>query len=760
MSGAALVHPAPLATGTGEVADIVADYGADPTGVTDATAAIQNAVNSGKPVWMPPGTYLLGGTITIPSTGVRIFGVGMGDTVLNWQCTAYAFQYTGPTNGQLAPSYVELSEFTIAGNFTTNLNSAFNNPATPDSVQVAVAIYGMERVRLFHVELTDAPYFGFSIHACKIVDIESCMASLICRDCFSCVDSAWVSVRGCRLDHCDDDAITAGVNSPPPAWFLDSQQNFICEGNHLTDTYAIRIDNRKQFTVVGNIIDRAKSHAISIGGITGSSTGGFGCVSANSITNVIDEAALPGISPEDGDNQCNYIEIYGYAAKGALNAPPGQNDPTTGTVVPLYAHLYDDGTSPASAGSIGILITGNVFARTRPTGVAYTAWGEGPMFTRRGWYSGTVPASAMPGYGMILAGSVDDLTLVDNKFRGLSVGFSLGTLAGVTTRFQTIRIRGCSFTDIATAVGVGFGGFGGIVDITMEDCNFDLDPYRISTQRTAPGAATWNGTGRFPVVWAGNGMSLLLRRCTLRNAYSASDGSPIGGEGNVVYASIAATGLNAGNAGVGYIPHAGEIWKFVEVNQTVTSADFGALLQIPILDATAQPSTGTWVEGQHVHNTVPTLGAGLITLGWARFTTGGDNVAGRDWGQIIGAGGTMAVQGMQTLLALGGAGAQTITAADIVAGYSLRSGQTAAVTDTLDTASHIVAAIPNCAVGTAFKFRSLNEGPFTQTIAAGAGITLAGTATVAASTWREWMGMVTSVSTPAITFTNIGSGSA
>jgi hypothetical protein len=82
------------------------------------------------------------------------------------------------------------------------------------------------------------------------------------------------------------------------------------------------------------------------------------------------------------------------------------------------------------------------------------------------------------------------------------------------------------------------------------------------------------------------------------------------------------------------------------------------------------------------------------------------------------------------------------------------------VTDTLDTASDIVAAIPNCAVGTSFKFRSLNEGPYTQTIGAGAGITLAGTVTVAASTWREWMGVVTSVTTPAITFTNIGSGSA
>lgn len=751
---------ASLATRFGQVADVVADYGADPTGAADATAAIQNAVNSGKPVWMPAGAYLLSGTITIPATGLRIFGAGMGVTVLNWQCTASAFNYPGPTNGQLAPSYVELSEFTIAGNFTTNPSSAFNNAAAPDSNVVAVAIFGMERVRLFHVELTNAPYFGFAIHSCKIVDIESCMASMVCRDCFSCVDSAWVSVRGCRVDHCDDDAITAGVNVPPVAWFADAQQNFICVGNHLTDTYAIRVDNRKQFTVAGNIIDRAKSHAISVGAITPGATGGFGSITGNTITNVIDEAGLPGISSEDGDQQCNYIEVFGYSASGGLNAPPGQNDPTTGTVVPLYPNLYSTASNAPSSGSIGLLIADNVCARTRATGVAYTAWGEGPLFSRRGWFSGLVPASAMQGSGAFLAGSLEDVTLVDNKFRGLSAGVTLANVAGVTTRFQTVRLRGCTFTDISVAAAIGIGAFTGIADIVAEDCTFDLDPYRVSTQRSSAGAATWGGTGGYPILWAGNGMGITLRRCTLRNAYSYSDGSPVGGEANTILANVAGVGANAGNAGVGYIPHAGETWRFIELNQTVTSSAFDTLLQLPSFDATAQPGSGTWVAGQHIHNLTPSLAPGLMTLGWARLTTGSGNVAGTDWAQILGMGGTVAAAAQQTVLGLSNAAGTTITAANITAGYSLRSGQTAAVTDTLDSAANIVAAIPNCAVGTTFKYRSVNGGGFTQTLAAGAGTTLSGTMTVAPGAWREWMGVVTNVASPAITFTNIGSGSA
>ncbi len=751
---------ATLATRFTHYADIVADYGADPTGQADATAAIQAAVNSGKPVWVPVGTYLLGGTIEIPATGLRIYGAGMGLSVLAWSCTASAFNYSGPTNGQLAPSYVEMSAFSIVGNFTTNAGSAFNDPATPDSAEVAVSIYGMQRVRLHHLELSGAPYFGFSIHACKIVDIESCMASMIARDCFSCVDSAWVSVRGCRVDHCDDDAITAGVNVPPPPWFADAQQNFICIGNHLTDTYAIRADNRKQFTIADNIIDRAKSHAISIGAITPGATGGFGSVTGNSITNVIDAAKLPGISPEDNDDQCNYIEISGYAASGGLNAPPGQNDPSTGTVTAFYDHLYDVTANAPSAGTVGLMVSGNICARTRPTGVAYTAWGEGAMFTRRGWFSNTVPATAMAGGGVVLAGSVEDVTIADCTFRGLAAGVSFGTIAGVTTRFQGVRIRGCSFGDISTAGSIGIGGFSGVADITFEDCDFDLDPYRISAQRTMVGAATWGGTGGYPILWAGNGMGITLRRCRLRNAYSIGDGSPMGGEGNTILASVAGIGLAAGNAGVGFIPPAGRMWQFVPLDQAVTSASFDTLVQLPTPDATTMPVSGTWVQGAHVHNTTPALSGGLITLGWARLTTGATNVAAADWAQILGLGGTAAAAAQLGLYGLDVAGPTSLTASQIVSGCSIRAGQTAAVTDTLDTAANIVAAIPNCSVGTALRFRSVNAGAFLQTVAAGVGITLSGTMTVAPGTWREWIGIVTGVTTPAMTWTNIGSGSA
>jgi len=48
----------------------VLDFGADPTGVADSTAAIQNATNSGKPVYFPAGIYKMLSPVTYTGTVV------------------------------------------------------------------------------------------------------------------------------------------------------------------------------------------------------------------------------------------------------------------------------------------------------------------------------------------------------------------------------------------------------------------------------------------------------------------------------------------------------------------------------------------------------------------------------------------------------------------------------------------------------------------------------------------------------------------
>jgi len=71
-------------------------------------------------------------------------------------------------------------------------------------------------------------------------------------------------------------------------------------------------------------------------------------------------------------------------------------------------------------------------------------------------------------------------------------------------------------------------------------------------------------------------------------------------------------------------------------------------------------------------------------------------------------------------------GAGTLTAAGITAGLITRSGSTAAYTDTTDTAALIIAAVPRYRAGQSWLLTIKNTVAFTQTLAAGVGVTLAG----------------------------------
>jgi hypothetical protein len=66
-------------------------YGADPTGVIDSTTAIQNAVATGKNVYIPEGNFKISGTIPIVTSGQRIQGAGRYKTVITSSATGDTF---------------------------------------------------------------------------------------------------------------------------------------------------------------------------------------------------------------------------------------------------------------------------------------------------------------------------------------------------------------------------------------------------------------------------------------------------------------------------------------------------------------------------------------------------------------------------------------------------------------------------------------------------------------------------------------------
>ena len=117
---------------------------------------------------------------------------------------------------------------------------------------------------------------------------------------------------------------------------------------------------------------------------------------------------------------------------------------------------------------------------------------------------------------------------------------------------------------------------------------------------------------------------------------------------------------------------------------------------------------------------------------------------------------SVVLPGRGAKVAIATVGAGTLTAASIVGGLIMRTGPTAAYTDTTDTATALLALLDDPAVGDSFHFTHVNGVAFACTVAAGAGVTLAGVTANAASKVRSYSVEVTNVGTPAVTITGIG----
>lgn len=89
----------------------------------------------------------------------------------------------------------------------------------------------------------------------------------------------------------------------------------------------------------------------------------------------------------------------------------------------------------------------------------------------------------------------------------------------------------------------------------------------------------------------------------------------------------------------------------------------------------------------------------------------------------------------------------TLTAAGLVGGEILRSGPTAAFSDATDSAANIIAALPGSVVGSSFNILIKNSTAFTQTITAGAGVTLPSTVITPAFAVNNYVATVSTAST-------------
>jgi len=118
---------------TGEVINIL-DYGAVADGVTDASSAIQNALNdaatSKKSVYIPAGVYAIGATITAPSY-FSLFGdpqnYTSGDNDPAGERYGSVFLFTGSINSPVIYADMQSVDAFALRNLSIRVSNTFNN---------------------------------------------------------------------------------------------------------------------------------------------------------------------------------------------------------------------------------------------------------------------------------------------------------------------------------------------------------------------------------------------------------------------------------------------------------------------------------------------------------------------------------------------------------------------------------------------------------------------------------------------------------
>jgi hypothetical protein len=105
----------------------VLDYGADPTGVADSTAAIQAAVNASKTIYLPNGTYTISAPIrlALPNPlNLTIFGESQENTIIKSAAsmTNKNMLWFGNSTGYGA-QYITVRNLTVDGRAAANGNT-------------------------------------------------------------------------------------------------------------------------------------------------------------------------------------------------------------------------------------------------------------------------------------------------------------------------------------------------------------------------------------------------------------------------------------------------------------------------------------------------------------------------------------------------------------------------------------------------------------------------------------------------------------
>ena len=637
----------PLGEMRGEVIRVADFLGAPPNG-QDATAAMVTALSlaanrGGGIVELAAGVWsftTMGAPFSVPShTTVR--GAGRHLTSILWDDTTPYNLFSAFSSASVRAVDIEFCDFTVTGSWQTN-GVGGTYPflmSRVDGLQWRNVCSEYSRV------------MGIVARNCTDVTVRGCVVRYSARDGINLAECAAVTIEGNTVEHCDDDGIAVHSDIFDP-WVV--RKNVVIANNRVFDCQGIKVLAPRATAVIGNVVDCCRSQGISFAteAATLTSTEGMSAamvslICGNVVTNIINRQNIDNLN-----QNAPGIYITGDSARaGTLAAPPGEAKASNATVIDPYPYFAANSnlSTVATTGSHSLIVANNFIGRLLPAcnGTVtspklyahYSDYGFGQMFTRNGWLNPQLAESDMMGGSVVLTGGViRDVLITGNVMRGMLSGLVLGD----AVRLENISFRGNQVIDCRS--------YGVLVNTTatmrayIDDNIFDLDPFFRSSLRGAGG--TWTALGEPTGIKVQSGSGGIVRRNVVRNLNRDSDiptDTVSAGwlfDGNLIEADPVTVGFSTANKGVGQIrAAAGVLLTQVECNPG--SVNFGKILTTPTGSAISMPASGKWLSGHFVRNATPAVSGGLMTLGWARLTTGSGNVLGTDWSQALAVGGSV-----------------------------------------------------------------------------------------------------------------------
>lgn len=600
-------------------------------GVTDDTAAFRKAWDiacSAK----NPTLYLEAGVMLI-SSAATLFTVVNNMSVIGANDGAYAIKWVEGSLTILfgrrwdAPGRahnVAFKDFAVIG---THGDGGVYSPAD----RYPFLTYAVDSLLHEGVRVEKTRVMAIAARGCTNVRAHYCTVRYCARDGINFADCDDYKITHCLGEYVDDDVFAAhndtndridrrGVISDNTARF--------CQGIKALGAVSLAVSN--------NILEFCMGQGIAVSTVNYGTEGRNAAIgisiTGNQIKNCIDRGVVDNLN-----SMAPYIFISGESAQaGGLLAIPGENVTSTGAVIDPWPYaLGNDGgvsTDPVP-GAYAIEVSGNVFVRDCPAGGKLSDLGYGTFYTRNGPVDPTLTDASLRQPGVFLAGKVRGAAVLANSFTGLGYAFFVADNADLK---MDIKLN--TTYDVTGAI-VFSGSNTKHHRIISQANTWDIDSLLKSSGRGANG--TWTSAGAGPTaILMQNAYGVVSRGDTFRNCCRVSDAALGAAQGTstklfvmdaLLECQPAAGGFSTSNKGIGECPNAGPAFRYSIVDSDPASSTYGNRLNHCVLQASAMPSTGTYLIGMFVHNTGPSISGDKVLLGWLRLTTGSGHTLNTDW---------------------------------------------------------------------------------------------------------------------------------